>query len=155
MKFSTREDIDAPVDAVFDALCDFERYERAAMRRGVEIRRMDSQGDPGEGAEWYTRFMMRGRERELSLVVTNFRRAEELVVGLSSQGIAGEANFELMALSPNKTRLFVSLELRPLTLPARLLLKSLKLTKTALDRRYKDRVSEYIAALHDDLHDRA
>ena len=37
MKFSTKEDIDAPIDAVFDMLCEFDQFERAAMRRGAEV----------------------------------------------------------------------------------------------------------------------
>ncbi len=35
MKFSTRKDIDAPIDHVFASVSDFQVYERAAMRRGA------------------------------------------------------------------------------------------------------------------------
>ena len=38
MKLATREDIDAPIEAVFEQLSDFDGFERAALRRGAEVR---------------------------------------------------------------------------------------------------------------------
>lgn len=155
MKFSTREDIEAPIGDVFDMLCEFNKFERAAMRRGAEVRRLDTLTTAGEGAEWFVRFMLRGKEREMNLTISQFNRPEEMVVNVSSQGILGEMTFELIALSLRKTRMIVALELRPLTLPARLLLQSLKLTKTTLNRRYKERVAEYASTLQQRISDKA
>ena len=149
MKFSTREDIDASIGDVFEMLCDFNRYERAAMRRGADVRRIDTLEVPGEGTEWKVRFLMRGKEREMTLVVSSFERPDNMVVSLTSQGIVGEMSFELIALSLKKTRLLVALDVRPLSLPARLLLQSLKLTKSSLDKKFKTRVAEYAAGLQE------
>lgn len=154
MKFSTREDIAAPIDEVFEMLCDFDRFERAAMRRGAEIQRQDNLPEPGKGAEWDVRFRMRGKERQAKLNVVTFDRPEELVVALSSQGVVGEMSFELIALSLTKTRMIVALDLRPLTLPARLLLQSLKLTKTSLNSKYKARIAEYVAGLQEQINEK-
>ena len=52
MKFSTNEDVEAPIDAVFEMLCDFESFERAAMRRGAEVQRVDQLVAPGVGMIW-------------------------------------------------------------------------------------------------------
>jgi uncharacterized protein YndB with AHSA1/START domain len=144
MKFSTREDIDAPIDHVFDMLCEFDQYERAAMRRGVEIRRRAEPETAGLGTAWDTRFVMRGKEREMTLEITGLKPPEEIVVGLASRAFEGTVTFELIALSRNRTRLLVGFDIKPLTLPARLLLQSLKITKPKLDRRYKQRVSGYV-----------
>ena len=37
MKFSTREDIEAPIAYVFDRVADFPAYERRALRQGAEV----------------------------------------------------------------------------------------------------------------------
>ena len=41
MKFSTREDIEAPVDHVFAEVSDFAGFERRALRHGADITRLD------------------------------------------------------------------------------------------------------------------
>ena len=47
MKFSTREDIEAPIEHVWAQISNFDAFERQALRRGAEIARSDSQGAPG------------------------------------------------------------------------------------------------------------
>ena len=41
MKLSTREDIEAPIGTVFDAVTDFDGFERQLLRRGVDVTRDD------------------------------------------------------------------------------------------------------------------
>ena len=45
----------------------------------------------------------------------------------------------------------VALEMSPLNLPARLLVQSLKLAKSTLSKRFKDRVADYARGLEDRL----
>ncbi|MDB0052652.1 hypothetical protein N9F04_02830 [Ascidiaceihabitans sp.] len=49
MKFSTREDVEAPIDQAFALIGDFGAYELSAMRLGAEVRRMDDMTKPGAG----------------------------------------------------------------------------------------------------------
>lgn len=58
-------------------------------------------------------------------------------------------SFELMPLSRNSTRVLVALEVKPLTLSARLWVQSLKLAKTTLTQKYKDRVAEYARGMEE------
>lgn len=149
MKFSTREDIEAPIESVFEMLCDFEVYERAAMRRGAEIRRTDDLANPGLGAAWNVRFVMQGKERDVALEVVSFDPPDEIKIALNSRNIIGTAQLELFALSRNRTRILVGIEVTPITLKARLFLQSLKLKKASLTRQYKDRVAGYVKELEE------
>ncbi|MGC3938874.1 SRPBCC family protein [Roseobacter sp. EG26] len=149
MKFSTNEDVDAPISSVFEMISSFAYYERAAMRRGADVQRTVDPGKPGVGMAWAARFYLRGRTRDVDLKMVTYDPPNEMVLELLSQGLRGETRFELMALSRSRTRIMISLELRPLTLPARLFLQSLKLTKTTLTKQYKARIRKYVKEMED------
>jgi|TARA_R110002049_G_scaffold307712_2_gene509082 hypothetical protein len=149
MKFSTKEDIEAPIEAVFEMLCDFEGFERSAMRRGAEVQRVDTLHKPGVGMSWKAAFQLRGKRRELTIEMVTFDRPNEMVIDSLSTGLAGQMSIELMALSRNRTRVNVALDIKPLNLSARLLVQSLKLAKTSLTKKYKHRVAEYAKGMED------
>lgn len=149
MKFSTKEDIEAPIDAVFDMLCEFDRFERAAMRRGAEVQRVDNLSQPAVGMQWQVAFNMRGRRRKVQIDMAKFERPTEIKLATTSPGLTGDMIFELLALSRSRTRLMVTLDLKPQNLSARLLLQSLKMAKTSLTKKYKLRVAEYAKRMED------
>lgn len=149
MKFSTKEDVDAPIDAVFDMMCDFEMFERAAMRRGAEVQRIDTKPEAGVGVAWRAAFSMRGKRRQVEVEVITFEKPSEMVMECRSDGLLCLMTVELVALSKSRTRIGVSFDIKPLNLSARLLVQSLKLGKTALTKKYKLRVAEYAKSLED------
>lgn len=149
MKFSTNEDIEAPIDAVFEMFCDFESFERSAMRRGAEVQRVDQLRVPGVGMTWRAAFDLRGKRRQLELEMVTFERPTEIVLESTSPGMLSTTRFDLIALSRSRTRVKVELEVKPLSLPARLLVQSLKLAKTSLTKKFKLRVAEYAKGMED------
>jgi len=149
MKFSTKEDIEAPLEAVFEMMCDFETFERAAMRRGAEVQRTDTKTVPGVGMAWRAAFMLRGKRRQVELETVTFERPNEIVIECKSQGLMTLMTMELVALSKNRTRIMLSFDIKPLNLSARLLVQSLKLAKTSLTKKYKLRVAEFAKSLED------
>jgi len=149
MKFSTREDVEVPIDQAFALICDFDAYERSAMRRGAEVRRVDDLSKPGVGMKWAASFKMRGKKRNLELEMTRFDQPTEICVLSSTSGIGGTGQIELLALSRGRTRILVEFELKPTNLSARLLVQSLKLAKNSLTKRYKLRVAEFAKNIED------
>ena len=142
MKFSAREDIEAPAEYVFEQLSNFQNYERQALRRGADVRRLDS-GDYGVGSSWDVSFAYRGRDRKLRATVEEKTTPVLVRVSSSSDGLDGETILEVVPLSPKRTRIAASIEIRPKTLSARLLIQSLKLAKSNLTNRFKKRISDY------------
>ncbi|MEP2533734.1 SRPBCC family protein [Shimia sp.] len=150
MEFTSREDIDVPIEQAFEMISDFEQFERAALRRGAEVSRMDDLSRPGVGARWDVGFTFRGKARAMQLEVTNFERPNEIQLKAVAQGINADIKFELVALSRSRTRLNVWSGLKANTLSARLLVQSLKLARGTLTNRLDKRIT----ALGRDMEDR-
>ncbi|QBF33490.1 SRPBCC family protein [Thalassococcus sp. S3] len=149
MKFTSKEDIEAPVDYVWSQLSEFEAFERSAIRRGAEVHRVVDKPEPQAGMTWDAKFELRGKEREAQIELVTYDEPNEMVFETESAGLSGYCELELVALSPRRTRLSVSFEMKPRTLPARLLIQSLKLAKTNLTKRFKLRVADYAKDMED------
>lgn len=154
MKFSTKEDLEVPIDAVFDMLSDFDGFERAAMRHGADVARTDDKDATGEGMTWAVKAHLRGKLREFDVKLATYDRPNQMNFKAASKNIEGKLLVELVALSRNRTRMRVELDVRPQTLPARLLMQSAKLARNTLNRRYKTRIAHFAEDL-EDRHKRA
>ena len=110
MKLSGRTDVQAPVEFVFDAISDFDFWERAALRRGAEVTRTDKLRQPAPGMSWMIRFGWRGRRavRVLYAGSTLLLLAAGLLVGLgtawgsgctSGHGVCGIGRFSPRSLA--------------------------------------------------------
>lgn len=154
MKFSTKEDLEVPIDAVFEMLSDFDGFERAAMRHGADVARVDELDSVGVGMSWKVKAHLRGKLREFDVRLATYDRPNQMNFKAVSKNVEGKMVVELVALSRNRTRMRVELDVRPQTLPARLLMQSAKLARNTLNRRYKTRVAHFAEDL-EDRHKRA
>ena len=143
MKLSTREDIDAPIDRVYEHASDFDAFERLLLRRGVEIARDESCPPPNPGARWEADFEWRGRQQHAKAELVSVEPGSGYAIESKISGVKCLAVVDLVALSKSRTRMFVSFDLRPTTLSSRVFLQTLKLTKGSLTKRFKERVSAF------------
>lgn len=149
MKMATREDIAAPIEAVFEQLADFEGFERAAMRRGAEVVRTDTLTASGPGMAWRAGFTYRGRARKVSIDLADFEAPERIRAMVISTGVEVELVVDLVAMSRTRTRMNLSLDLRPRTIPARLMVQSMKLARQTVLKRFRKRVGDYASDIEE------
>jgi len=149
MQFSAREDIEAPIDRVFEMVSDFERFERMAMRRGIEVRRVDEHSRVSAGTLWETEIKVRGKPRQVSVLMSEFARPEVMKFETTSKGLNGLTTIEFLALSQRRTRMSMEIALTAKSLPARLLLQSLKLGKSRFRRQFQLRLGEFARELEE------
>lgn len=140
MHFSSRQDIDAPIAFVFTRMTDFKSFERQALRRGADVRRVDKLASPGVGMGWLANFSFRGKEREVRVEIVEFDQPNGYKAKATSSGIDSDVVVDLVPLSRGRTRLSVSIDLAGKSLGARLMLQSLKLAKGNLNSRFQKRV---------------
>lgn len=149
MKLTTRQDIEAPLDFVYDQMTDFGQFERLAQARGAEVTRLDSLTKPMPGMGWRLKFPFRGKPRNLLLRLTDLTPGSALGYALESPMFEGTLRIDIIALAPKRTRLAIAVEVRPLTMAARLLIQSLKLARGRVQGRL-DHGSARLAALVED-----
>jgi len=143
MRFSSREDIAAPIEHVFQAITDFDAFERQALRRGADVQRGDPNSAVGLGSEWNLNFPFRGKDREVYARISEFDGPNGYAAVTEVGGLEGDLNVELVALSPKRTRLQVSIDVRARTLAGRLLVQSLKFARGNLTKRFANRVGQF------------
>ncbi len=149
MKFSAREDVEAPINYVFEQLTDFQTFERSALRRGAEVQRVDSRKSNGVGMAWDVSFKLRGKMRDLQMELTNLDAPNGFVLSSRSPAMGGDMVVDLVPLSRNRTRMSMDIDLRPKNLSSRLLVQSLKLARSNLTSRYKLRIAGFARDLED------
>ena len=149
MKFSTKEDLEIPIDDVFEMLSDFDGFERAILRYGAEVSRTDKLGSVGVGMAWKARASVRGKKRDFVVILAEYDRPDQMRFDLTSKNMIGSFLVELVAMSRARTRMRVELDIRPQTLSARLLMQSAKLARNTLNRRYKTRIAHFSNDMED------
>lgn len=147
MKFSTRVDTDKSSAELFDIISDFVRSERALVARGAQVRRIDPSQEPGTGLGWMIDFNWRGQRRNVRLDVTRFDRPSHITLDGHSDQFDLSINLTVVALSRVKSRLLFETEVRPRNMRARLLLQTAKLGKAQLDRKYDQRIADFLTHL--------
>lgn len=143
MEFTSKEDIEAPIEHVFAEITDFQGFERAALRRGADVQRTDSLPEPGLGMSWRAKFKLRGRMRDITLKLADYDPPNGIKVTGEGTTLEGVMKIDLIALSRARTRLSVDLALEAKTLAGRLILQSLKLARGNVTKRFRLRVAEY------------
>ena len=147
MKLTTRQDIEAPLAFVHETLTDFDGWERAAMRRGADVSRTDTLSRPGVGMAWQSRFKLRGKERDIQLMLSDWEAPLRLGFSGGSATIGSDAVLELIEMSTNRTRLQVNLEVMAKSMGARLLLQSMRLARGRIDRSFDQRMAQMAAEI--------
>ena len=73
MQFSSVQDVNAPLDFVFQQLSDFDSYEAYGLRTGASVERIDDLDKKGPGMCWHLQMDLRGKRREIDLELLEFR----------------------------------------------------------------------------------
>ena len=149
MQFAAKEDIEAPIDAVFNMVSDFERYERSALRRGIDVMRVGDHVRPEIGQQWDTRFTLRGKQRNMRLTLVQFDGPSTMRFDATSKTVDATMLVDLLSLSQRRTRLSVDLTLKPKTLSARLVVQSLRFARNNLLRRFRLRLADFVRMLEE------
>lgn len=148
MKLSTREDIAAPIDYVFTQASDFDTFERRALREGAQITRRQP-GPVALGTVWDIAAQFRGRDRQFAATLTRFDTPTGYVVTARSDGLEFVTEVNLIALAPQRTRVTMTIDIGARTLPARLLVQSLRLAKARLLQGFRSRMRSYAEQIED------
>lgn len=140
MEFTARDDVDVPIEAAFDLLSEYDVFERMAMRRGIEVQRHEPDAPIGVGTKWTVDFAWRGKDICMRAEIISFNRPDWIEIEAIMPGMDVTVTFELLALSKKRTRLHFKATSSAKTLPMRLLLQSLKLARSNIDKRLHERV---------------
>jgi hypothetical protein len=139
MKLKVHHDLGLGNHALFAAMTDVTRWERQAMRKGIEVSRIDGSEALIPGAVWQITGMVRGKPRTGLLKLRILEEAETMVFDFESPMFTGVFVTKLFEMSARSTRVSLETEVRPRTLAARILLQGARLGRQKLEMRFHAR----------------
>lgn len=141
MRLSTREDIEAPLSYVFTLCSDTATWERAAIRRGVEVVRSDRLTSTQPGMSWTIAGKWRGKLRRGVLKLAAIDPLHSMVFHGSGESIDLIVEMEFVELSARRSRLILRTDIKPRSLAARLIVQSMKLARGRIEQKYEAKVA--------------
>ena len=149
MKLAAKYDVEAPAAFVFAQLTDFDGWERAAMRRGADVMRTDTQPKPGPGMAWAAQFPYGGKERHAAITLDAMTPTSHLALTATSKLIDGVMGIDVLDLAAKRTRVEVRLEIKPKTIAARIYVQSLRLARSRVERNFAQRIAQLAVEIED------
>jgi uncharacterized protein YndB with AHSA1/START domain len=143
MEFTTRDDIEAPIDYVFDQVTNFAAFERSIMRRGGDVERIAGGDAVVVGTKWRVKFLLRGAERSVMAEIVEVDKPNGLTFEIKSISADASLLIELVALSRARTRLNLKAVAKAKTIPAKLLFQSVRFARQKNQTRFKSTVSGF------------
>jgi carbon monoxide dehydrogenase subunit G len=143
MEFTTRDDIEAPIDYVFDQVTNFATFERSIICRGGDVERIAGGDAAVVGTKWCVKFLLRGVERSVLAEIIEVDKPNGLTFEVTSKSADATMVIELVALSRARTRLNVKAVAKAKTIPAKLLFQSVRFTRQKNQDRFKTIVSGF------------
>ncbi len=141
MKLVAKYDVEAPAAFVFAQLSDFDGWERAAMRRGADVMRVDKLTRVAPGMTWDTQFRYRGKDRAATIRLDAITPTSALALTGMSAIVDGMVQIDILDLAAKRTRVEVRLEIKPKTIAARIYVQSLRLARARVERSFAQRVA--------------
>ncbi|MEO8242195.1 MAG: SRPBCC family protein [bacterium] len=141
MKLVAKYDLEAPAAFVFAQLTDFDGWERAAMRRGADVMRVDKLKTVAPGMTWHTEFRYRGKDRAATIRLDAMTPHSALALTGMSSLVDGVVQIDILDLAAKRTRVEVRLDVKPKTIAARIYVQSLRLARARVERSFAQRVA--------------
>ncbi|SFR08945.1 hypothetical protein SAMN04515673_105154 [Poseidonocella sedimentorum] len=139
-----------PIGVLYGRISDVDMLERLALRRGIEVQHRASTPRFAAGAVWDVRFHLRGRDRTLVTTLTGLEAPHSLRVEAVGTGLDAALAVDLVALSRSRTRLALDFVIRPRSMPARLLVQTMKLSRRRLKQTLTDRLEGVARRIEND-----
>lgn len=150
MKVQQKVDIEASAEVVFARLSDVEAWERAAMRRGVDLTRTAKLDGPAAvGMAWAARVPFRGKIRDITMSMTRLDPPTALGIEASGALVTAEIEVDVLDLGPRRSRVTLAVTLGAQGLSGKLLLQSLKLARGKIEARMKGQLDALALEIED------
>jgi len=136
MRLTATHTIQAPIGLGFKEFSNFDKFETFAKQRGVKVARTDDLTGLSAGMAWRVSGNIRDKTRIIDITLTDLRPGIRLGYASQSGAMSGQFRVEFDPTMSTQTTVTLKV-IDPVakSLPARLILQSVKLAKHSIEKR--------------------